>query len=110
MSRLSIFFKETQFITSKRSELYGLTDFLANCGGLLGLFMGISILSFVELFYFCSLRLICNLGMRKKKPSKIHAEHQLPPNILAGPCDENGLNEKMILEKKNSKARSEKNV
>lgn len=32
-ARLSIFFKEHQFITSKRSELYGKTDFLANCGG-----------------------------------------------------------------------------
>lgn len=36
MARLTIFFKEAQFITSKRSELYGLTDFMANCGGLLG--------------------------------------------------------------------------
>lgn len=38
MARLSIFFKESQFLTSKRSELYGLTDFMANCGGLLGEF------------------------------------------------------------------------
>lgn len=36
LARLTIFFKEAQFITSKRSELYGLTDFMANCGGLLG--------------------------------------------------------------------------
>lgn len=36
MARLTIFFKEAQFITSRRSELYGLTDFMANCGGLLG--------------------------------------------------------------------------
>jgi len=33
LARLTIFFKEAQFITSKRSELYGLTDFMANCGG-----------------------------------------------------------------------------
>lgn len=36
LARLTIFFKEAQFITSKRSELYGLTDFMVNCGGLLG--------------------------------------------------------------------------
>lgn len=36
MARLTIFFKESQFLTSKRSELYGLTDFMANCGGLMG--------------------------------------------------------------------------
>ncbi|XP_059219962.1 pickpocket protein 28-like isoform X2 [Stomoxys calcitrans] len=57
MSRLSIYFKENQFITSKRSELYGVTDFLANCGGIFGLFMGFSILSVVELLYHVSLRL-----------------------------------------------------
>jgi len=30
-----------------------LENFIAECGGLLGLFMGWSILSIVELFYFC---------------------------------------------------------
>lgn len=56
MSRLIIFFKENQFITSKRSELYGLTDFLANCGGLLGLCSGFSFLSLVELIYHFTIR------------------------------------------------------
>lgn len=36
LARLTIFFKSEQFITSKRSELYGRVDFIANCGGLLG--------------------------------------------------------------------------
>jgi acid-sensing ion channel, other len=36
MARLTIFFKEEQFITSRRSELYGWPNFIANCGGLLG--------------------------------------------------------------------------
>lgn len=57
MSSLSIYFKENQFISSKRSELYGTTDFLANIGGLLGLFMGISVISFTEIIYFCTIRL-----------------------------------------------------
>lgn len=35
-AKLKIFFKEPQFITAKRSELFGLSDFLANCGGILG--------------------------------------------------------------------------
>lgn len=55
-----VFFKEAQFITSRRSELYGQTDFLANCGGLLGLFMGFSILSLVEILYFLTLRCVLN--------------------------------------------------
>ncbi|KAG5867982.1 Pickpocket protein 28, partial [Gonioctena quinquepunctata] len=62
MTRLSIFFKEQQFITSERNELYGQTDFLANCGGILGLFTGFSFLSIVEIFYFLSLRLMCNVN------------------------------------------------
>ncbi|XP_045477140.1 pickpocket protein 28-like [Harmonia axyridis] len=60
MTRLNIFFKDQQFITSERNELYGQTDFLANCGGLLGLFVGFSFLSIVEIVYFLSLRLFCN--------------------------------------------------
>ncbi|XP_005178342.2 pickpocket protein 28 [Musca domestica] len=65
MSRLSIYFKENQFITSKRSELYGVTDFLANCGGIFGLFMGFSILSMVEMIYHFSLRLWSNMRQHK---------------------------------------------
>lgn len=61
MSRLSIYFKESQFITSKRSELYGITEFLANCGGIFGLFMGFSILSLVEMIYHFTLRFFTNL-------------------------------------------------
>ncbi|ALC43319.1 CG8546 [Drosophila busckii] len=72
MSRVSIFFKEAQFLTSRRSELYGTTDFLANCGGLLGLFMGVSTLSIVELVYFCTVRLISNLRMRRKTRKELH--------------------------------------
>lgn len=67
-SRLLIFFKENRFITSKRSELYGWIDFLTNCGGSLGLFMGVSLLSIVEIFYYCTLRLCCKLNeIRQKK-------------------------------------------
>ncbi|XP_056638388.1 pickpocket protein 28-like [Diorhabda sublineata] len=60
-TRLTIFFKDQQFITSERNELYGQTDFLANCGGILGLFTGFSFLSIVEIAYFLSLRMMCNI-------------------------------------------------
>uniref|UniRef100_A0A034WQE2 Sodium channel protein Nach n=1 Tax=Bactrocera dorsalis TaxID=27457 RepID=A0A034WQE2_BACDO len=76
MSRVSIFFKEAQFLTSRRSELYGTTDFLANCGGLLGLFMGVSILSIVEIAYFCSVRLCTNLRMRHARRKELEREDE----------------------------------
>uniref|UniRef100_A0A182FU38 Uncharacterized protein n=1 Tax=Anopheles albimanus TaxID=7167 RepID=A0A182FU38_ANOAL len=78
-ARLTIYFKEAQFITSKRSELYGLTDFLANCGGLLGLFMGVSLLSLAELFYFCSIRPFSILRMLRVKRRESNAI--FPPPI-----------------------------
>lgn len=76
---LRIFFKETQFITSKRSELYGLTDFIANCGGLLGLFIGVSTLSIVEIFYYLTIKLMghfkkINIRKRNKEPGQQNIE------------------------------------
>lgn len=44
-----------------------MTDFVAACGGLLGLFMGISLLSIVEFVYYFSLRLFCSYRLRKAK-------------------------------------------
>nr|XP_023023900.1 pickpocket protein 28-like [Leptinotarsa decemlineata] len=67
MTRLTIFFKEQQFITSERNELYGQTDFLANCGGILGLFTGFSVLSIIEIIYFLSLRLMCNVNRHGRR-------------------------------------------
>ncbi|RZC40060.1 ASC domain containing protein [Asbolus verrucosus] len=60
MSALTIFFKSDNFITSERNELYGPIDFLANFGGLLGLFTGFSVLSLMEILYFLSVRIVCN--------------------------------------------------
>ncbi|XP_031637928.1 pickpocket protein 28-like [Contarinia nasturtii] len=58
---LEIVFKEAFFTTLQRSPLYTFTDFLAICGGLLGLFLGVSLLSIIEFVYYFSLRLIWTL-------------------------------------------------
>ncbi|XP_075167589.1 pickpocket protein 28-like [Haematobia irritans] len=60
MSAVGIYFKENQFITSRRSQLYGVSDLLANFGGICGLFMGVSLLSGIEMFYHFTLRLWSN--------------------------------------------------
>jgi Amiloride-sensitive sodium channel len=36
--------------------MYSSTDFIANFGGILGLFLGVSILSLVEIIYFMAFR------------------------------------------------------
>lgn len=73
-SELTISFKENQFIPSRRSELYGVNDFIASCGGLLGLFLGVSILSIVEVIYYCTLRLGCALRQRRSNDNSIRVQ------------------------------------
>uniref|UniRef100_A0A182NA42 Pickpocket n=1 Tax=Anopheles dirus TaxID=7168 RepID=A0A182NA42_9DIPT len=81
ISTIEIYFKESHFITSKRSELYGLVDFLANCGGLLGLFMGVSILSLLEICYFITIR---PFSLRRKKNiTSIKRTNEVNSSLLA---------------------------
>lgn len=47
--------------TLRREEQYTITDFLAVCGGLLGLCLGISVLSIIECLYFFTLRMYWSL-------------------------------------------------
>ncbi|XP_055382439.1 pickpocket protein 28-like [Condylostylus longicornis] len=70
-SIMNVYFAKNQFLSAKRSELYGIADLVANIGGLFGLFMGVSILSLVEIIYFCTLRLCVNMKMRKKAKKKL---------------------------------------
>ncbi|CAG9767422.1 unnamed protein product [Ceutorhynchus assimilis] len=64
-SQLLLYFKGSTFIPLERNALFETFDFLANVGGLLGLFIGFSLLSMIELVYFLSLRIICNLKLYK---------------------------------------------
>lgn len=66
VSRVLITFKDEQFFASRRAEMYSKTDFIASCGGILGLFMGFSILSIVEIVYFSTLRIGCSLRKRRQ--------------------------------------------
>ncbi|XP_054273667.1 pickpocket protein 28-like [Macrosteles quadrilineatus] len=59
--RLAISFKELEFTTVLRKELIGLTDFIADSGGVLGVFTGFTFLAVVELLYYLTLRLWKNI-------------------------------------------------
>ncbi|KAG5672978.1 hypothetical protein PVAND_003063 [Polypedilum vanderplanki] len=50
-AKLNVYFKDYYFSRLKRYEIYGWSDFLSNSGGTLGLFMGCSVLSFIEIIY-----------------------------------------------------------
>lgn len=59
-SKLTVVFQDHQVETLKRVESATFTDFLGVCGGLLGLFLGVSVLSAIEFIYYFTLRLYCN--------------------------------------------------
>ncbi|CAH1963311.1 unnamed protein product [Acanthoscelides obtectus] len=59
------FFMKSSYNILTKSELFAFTDIVSNIGGLLGLFMGFSIMSIVEIIYFLSLRLWCNYHKEK---------------------------------------------
>ncbi|XP_059083484.1 pickpocket protein 28-like [Tigriopus californicus] len=59
LALVHLHFQNLHFIRHLRSELFGLTDFFATIGGLLGLSMGFSVLSLVEIVYFLVLKLLC---------------------------------------------------
>lgn len=68
--KVLVLFKDQQYYASSRSELYGKMDFIdftAACGGILNLFMGISMLSIIEIIYFATFRLACNLYKRNAR-------------------------------------------
>ena len=63
-SEVSIYFRDDEFVAYRRYETYGRIDLLSNIGGLLGLFLGISLLSMVESIYFFTLRFFNDLWRR----------------------------------------------
>ncbi|KAL1502784.1 hypothetical protein ABEB36_007881 [Hypothenemus hampei] len=73
-SKLVIYFKGNHFMASNRPELYGITDFIGNFGGLLGLFTGFSILSFMEIIYFLTVRILYNIRLYGQWSGKIDEE------------------------------------
>ncbi|KAL3267548.1 hypothetical protein HHI36_011668 [Cryptolaemus montrouzieri] len=59
-STIKVFYKTSHFLPIEKTELYGIVSFLSNAGGILGLFLGFSLFSVVEILYFSSIRLIEN--------------------------------------------------
>lgn len=72
-SKIEMYFKKPHFVSMRRSELFGMTDFLANIGGLLGVFLGFSFLSLIEILYFITLRVGCTLKRDLKDEKKTRA-------------------------------------
>lgn len=69
-TRLTIYFKNPLVRRNIAVETYSFTDFFAICGGLLGLFLGVSFLSIVEIIYFVTLRLFWTIYQSRPKKAE----------------------------------------
>lgn len=58
-------FAKPEFLAMRMSAQFSLTDFISQCGGLLGLFMGVSILSIVEVIYYFTIKLMYRVKEKK---------------------------------------------
>lgn len=68
-------FGDTEYRAFKRYENYGTIAFLSNVGGLLGLFLGVSVISFIEIFYFIFIRVsfevVMFIKMRRRVQNRV---------------------------------------
>ncbi|KAK5641667.1 hypothetical protein RI129_010214 [Pyrocoelia pectoralis] len=60
-SKLYVHYQDRLFFSYNRKEVYGVADFFSNMGGLFGLFLGLSVTSVIELVYFFTIRIVCNI-------------------------------------------------
>ncbi|XP_031634318.1 pickpocket protein 28-like [Contarinia nasturtii] len=74
LARVVIYFDAKRVQILKRSETYTLVDFLSICGGLLGLYLGISLLSIIEIVYYPTLRLFWTIYRPRPQIVKIDVE------------------------------------
>ena len=74
-SALFVYFHQHEVVTLHRSALYTTSDFLAVCGGLLGLFLGFSVFSTIKFIYCSILRLYCMYRHFKSRNVVIPMKH-----------------------------------
>lgn len=52
-NQINLYFRDLSIFPLVKSELYGEIDLIANFGGILGLFLGISFISIFEIVFHC---------------------------------------------------------
>jgi Amiloride-sensitive sodium channel len=65
-SQLLVFFKSLNFYPFVLQQQLSVLDFVSYCGGSLGLFLGFSALSAIELIYFFTVKAFCIIRTRRK--------------------------------------------
>jgi amiloride-sensitive sodium channel len=62
-------YKDGDHFAMIRYRPFKMSDFLAYVGGILGMFAGISVLSVVEMIYFFTIRVACDIVMKMRPNS-----------------------------------------
>uniref|UniRef100_A0A336MC11 CSON014572 protein n=1 Tax=Culicoides sonorensis TaxID=179676 RepID=A0A336MC11_CULSO len=109
---LHVYLKDTSFRSFTKTEFIGFTEFLckkfftieiwhvfiiicvfkANTGGLLGLFLGFSVLSVMEIIYFVSMRPYC---LTKKEKQLARKARKIKKNFLQANLNQGNHNEQI---------------
>ncbi|KAF6201828.1 hypothetical protein GE061_004223 [Apolygus lucorum] len=95
MGIFHFYYMEKQFSGTVKGVLFGFTEFLSNTGGLLGLFMGFSFLSGVEIIYFLAVRFFHYVFKLKRRKPLILDPARPPLDIRT--LDINFLNENNLV-------------
>ncbi|KAH8402368.1 hypothetical protein KR009_011578 [Drosophila setifemur] len=78
---INVYFRESVYYGNTKNAYVGLTEFLSNVGGVMGLFMGFSVISLVEILYYLLLKPLVEL-FEWKRSSQVAAEQSLEHNAF----------------------------
>ena len=74
ISIVDFYFSKSTIVQFKRSERMTWVDYISQIGGLLGLAMGFSIISAIEIVYWVTIRLCRNINSRKVSAKQVKKE------------------------------------
>ncbi|KAI8037605.1 hypothetical protein M5D96_009766 [Drosophila gunungcola] len=78
---INVYFRESVYHGNTKNAYVGLTEFLSNVGGVMGLFMGFSVISLAEILYFLILKPLAELFVWKRS-SNVDSENSLKRNAF----------------------------
>ncbi|XP_017110495.2 pickpocket protein 28 [Drosophila elegans] len=78
---INVYYRESVYHGNTKNAYVGLTEFLSNVGGVMGLFMGFSVISLAEIFYFLILKPLAELFVWKRS-SDVDSENSLKHNAF----------------------------
>jgi hypothetical protein len=86
-----VFFKSNEFFPIVLQQKLTTLAFASYCGGSLGLFLGFSILSAIEIIHYLTMRVVCNRAKRNAVSSGIEEEPETSKNYVVEFLDSSSI-------------------